>query len=68
MYTLPKNDELLNKLQQENVFTKLDFKLVYHQMSVKVEDLWKKMFERETHTCGTSNRNLKEESNHFQFA
>lgn len=37
-------DDLLDQLQQENYFTKLDLKSGHHQVRVKEEDAWKTTF------------------------
>ena len=43
-YCLPRINDLLDKLQQEKYFTKLDLKSRYHQVRVKEEDTWKTTF------------------------
>jgi len=43
-YPLPRIDDLLDQLQQEKYFTKLDLKFGYHQVRVKEEDTWKTAF------------------------
>eukprot|EP00253_Pinus_taeda_P031122 PITA_31122 len=39
-YPLPKINDLLDQLQQEKYFTKLDLKSGYHHVQVKEEDTW----------------------------
>lgn len=43
-YPLPRIDELIDQLQGVWYFTKIDLKLGYHQVWVKLEDVWKITF------------------------
>ena len=43
-YSQHKIDDLLDRLQQEKYFTKMDLKSEYHQVQVKEEDTWKTTF------------------------
>jgi len=45
IYRLPRINYLLDQLQQEKYFSKLDWKYGYHQVQVKEEDTWKTAFE-----------------------
>jgi len=44
IYPIRKIDYLLDQLQQEKYFTKLDLKSGYHEVRVKEEDTWKIAF------------------------
>ncbi|XP_028092882.1 uncharacterized protein LOC114293061 [Camellia sinensis] len=43
-YPLPQIDDLFNQLQEAQVFSKIDLRLGYHQLKVKVEDVEKTIF------------------------
>jgi hypothetical protein len=43
-YPLPRIDDLLYQSQQAKFFTKLDLKSSYHQVRIKEEYMWKKVF------------------------
>lgn len=43
-YTLLRIDDLLDHLQQEKYFTKMDLKYGYHQVWVREEYIWKTTF------------------------
>jgi hypothetical protein len=45
-YPFPRIDELLDKMQQAKLFTKIDLKSGYHQVRIKVEDVWKIKFKK----------------------
>jgi hypothetical protein len=45
-YPLPRIDELLDHVKQARFFTKLDLKSGYHQVRIKVEDVWKTTFKK----------------------
>ena len=43
-YPLPRIDELIDFLKGDNFFTKLNLKLVYHQIPIESTDVWKTTF------------------------
>jgi hypothetical protein len=50
-YPLPRIDDLLDQMQEEFFFTKLDFKSSYHQVRIKKEYVWKTTFKRRQGLC-----------------
>ena len=43
-YPLPRIDDLFDQLQGASVFSKIDLKSVYHQLKIKVSDMFKMAF------------------------
>jgi hypothetical protein len=43
-YPIPKIDELLEQIKEENFFNKIDLKFGYHQVPIEPTDVWKTTF------------------------